>query len=395
MSFSIEMKRLHVLAVVTGFFLISGCYGFRGLVIDKETGTGVPGAVLTFSKENAEYVKSVTSNSTGFYIIDLPLGRYWVTCGHRDYEDYTTHPGFFVVTGRGYQTGNFFLRKPVLTTVILIRHAEKMNSSADPDLSPAGEERAKSLTHVLWKAGVTGVYATSCKRSLQTVGPLADSLRLAVTQYGQDVVDEIMADHRGDVVLVASHSQSAEEIIRLFGGGSVPAIGDEYDNMFILSRTDDQTQVVDLQYGNSTPPDVQRGGHPMKTLILATPAEAGAPGAARMDDLAHVLKPAGIGRIYQNPSDHSSQSLIDDLNAPSTAYDPVRVPELVEAVRSDAAQVVLIIGQKPVIEGMLNAIGAAPFPAVYPGECDNLLVETVTPAGKVKSVNLQYGGESP
>src|SRR5438132_12240842 len=64
-------------------------------------------------------------------------------------------------------------RRPV-TTVILVRHAEKVidPNNNDPDLSLAGQARAQELARMFGDAGVNAIYATQYKRTQQTVKPL-------------------------------------------------------------------------------------------------------------------------------------------------------------------------------------------------------------------------------
>jgi phage replication-related protein YjqB (UPF0714/DUF867 family) len=88
--------------------------GFRGQVYQRKSdgsiGQNIAGVKITFTAENGTRVKSVTSTgASGFYSIELPPQRYVVTATHPDYDDYSTAPGFFVVTGKGFQTGNIFL----------------------------------------------------------------------------------------------------------------------------------------------------------------------------------------------------------------------------------------------------------------------------------------------
>src|SRR5882724_305486 len=73
--------------------------------------------------------------------------------------------------------------RPV-TTVIVVRHAEKNiePSNPDPDLSPAGQARAQELSRMFGDAGVNAIYATQYKRTQQTVKPLADKLGLPANQ---------------------------------------------------------------------------------------------------------------------------------------------------------------------------------------------------------------------
>ncbi len=88
--------------------------GFRGRVYQRKSdgsiGQNIAGVKITFTAENGTLVKSVTSaGASGLYSIELPPQRYVVTATHPDYDNYSTAPGFFVVTGKGFQTGNIFL----------------------------------------------------------------------------------------------------------------------------------------------------------------------------------------------------------------------------------------------------------------------------------------------
>ncbi|MGH9668373.1 MAG: histidine phosphatase family protein [Bryobacteraceae bacterium] len=62
---------------------------------------------------------------------------------------------------------------------ILVRHAERSSAmSADAPLSPAGEERARQLAHVLQDAKVRRIYITEVQRTQQTAQPIASRLHL-------------------------------------------------------------------------------------------------------------------------------------------------------------------------------------------------------------------------
>src|SRR5258708_35799448 len=58
-----------------------------------------------------------------------------------------------------------------LTTVIVVRHAEKKiePDNPDPDLTPTGEARAAELARMFGDAGVNAIFATLYKRTKQTV----------------------------------------------------------------------------------------------------------------------------------------------------------------------------------------------------------------------------------
>jgi len=147
-------------------------------------------------------------------------------------------------------------RRPV-TTVILIRHAEKIidPSNNDVDLSPAGLVRAQELARIFGDAGVNAIYATQYKRTQETVKPLADKLGLRVniinSKNTNDLLAQIRANSSGQTVFIAGHNNTVPEIIAALGGPKYPIIPEsEYDNLFIVTvyRTG-QAKVVKMKYG--------------------------------------------------------------------------------------------------------------------------------------------------
>src|SRR5437016_656475 len=109
-----------------------------------------------------------------------------------------------------------FFTRPV-TTVILVRHAEKVidPNNNDVDLSTAGQARAQELVRVLAGAGINAIYATQYKRTQQTAKPLADKLGLPVTQINSrstaDLITQIRTQHRGQTVFVVGHNNTIPE----------------------------------------------------------------------------------------------------------------------------------------------------------------------------------------
>jgi 2,3-bisphosphoglycerate-dependent phosphoglycerate mutase len=149
--------------------------------------------------------------------------------------------------------------RPV-TTVILIRHAEKVidPNNNDPDLSPAGQARAQELARMFGDAGINTIYATQYKRTQQTVKPLADKLGLPITQVNSkstpELLSQIRAQHRGEIIFIAGHNNSVPEIIAALGGPTYPTIPEsEYDNLYFVTvyRTG-KAKVVQMKYGAPT-----------------------------------------------------------------------------------------------------------------------------------------------
>src|SRR5713226_8294259 len=151
-------------------------------------------------------------------------------------------------------------KRPV-TTVILIRHAEKVidPNNPDVDLSPAGQTRAQELARMFGDAGINAIYATQYKRTQQTVKPLADKLGLPITQVNSkstpELLNQIRAQHRGETIFIAGHNNSVPEIIAALGGPAYPIIPEsEYDNLYVVTvyRTG-KAKVVKMKYGAPTP----------------------------------------------------------------------------------------------------------------------------------------------
>jgi 2,3-bisphosphoglycerate-dependent phosphoglycerate mutase len=148
-------------------------------------------------------------------------------------------------------------RRPV-TTVILVRHAEKIidPNNTDPDLSSAGQARAQELVRMFGDAGINAIYATQYKRTQQTVKPLADKLGLPVNQVNSkstaDLLSQIRSQHSGQVVFIAGHNNTVPEIVAALGGPTFPIIPEtEFDNLYIVTvyRTG-KAKVLKLKYGN-------------------------------------------------------------------------------------------------------------------------------------------------
>jgi hypothetical protein len=238
--------------------------GFQGgsyeRKMDGSIGPVIAGVQISFVSEDGRITRNVVTDRAGRYRIDLARGRYTVSASHTGYEIYSTAPGFFVVLGNGYQTGNIFLKRKLFTTILLTRHAEKFNNQ--DQLSAAGQARAQELVHVAQKAGVTTIFATSTNRSQQTVQPLADLLHLVPVIYNANDYNglrDLVFQHVGEVVFVAGHSDTMQPIIEAFGGDpqKLQITGDEYDNLCVITvygiGADKKTTLVNLQYGQSSP----------------------------------------------------------------------------------------------------------------------------------------------
>jgi broad specificity phosphatase PhoE len=150
-------------------------------------------------------------------------------------------------------------KPPLVTTVILVRHAEKDSEqmTGDPPLSAAGETRAKELARVLADVDVAAVYTTPYRRTEQTVAPLATALGLKPVvirsgkTYAADVAASIRTDCLGKTVVVVGHSNTTPEVMRQLGVVDPPAIPDsQYDDLFVVTMRDGTAPtLLKLRYG--------------------------------------------------------------------------------------------------------------------------------------------------
>jgi len=147
-------------------------------------------------------------------------------------------------------------RRPV-TTLILVRHAEKVidPNNPDVDLNADGQDRAQELVRMFGDSGINAIYATQYKRTQETVKPLADRLGLPINQVNAkntgDLLAHIRAQHSGQTIFVAGHNNTVPEIIAAAGGPQFPNIPEsEYDNLFIITiyRTG-KAKIVKMKYG--------------------------------------------------------------------------------------------------------------------------------------------------
>src|SRR5262245_39900432 len=170
----------------------------------------------------------------------------------------------FAILGAVVTFGYFITFRRPITTVIVVRHAEKVidPNNPDVDLSPAGQARAQEIARDFADSGINAIYATQYKRTQQTVKPLADKLGLPVTIVNSkstaDLLAQIKSQHSGQTIFIAGHNNTVPEIVAALGGPQYPIIPEsEYDNLFVVTvyRTG-KAKVVKMKYGNPSEPGV-------------------------------------------------------------------------------------------------------------------------------------------
>ena len=154
-----------------------------------------------------------------------------------------------------------------VTTVILVRHAEKASQADDTPLAPAGTERARELARVLTGVKIDAIYTTQYLRTKETAAPTATALGITPAErktgpaYAADLAKHIRTEHRGQTVLVVGHTTTTMNLLKAFGASEavlLKALGtgdttmpeSQFDNLFVLTDADGSApNVVALRYG--------------------------------------------------------------------------------------------------------------------------------------------------
>ena len=134
----------------------------------------------------------------------------------------------------------FFSVAQNITTIILIRHAEKENNSNDPSLSPAGLDRSYKLQKALPDYNPDYFYSTDYKRTQQTITPWVNATNKTITIYNADTLSAL-ANHlktqKGKTIVVVGHSNTTPQLANLLlGNEKYPSLDDAiYNKIFVIT----------------------------------------------------------------------------------------------------------------------------------------------------------------
>ena len=138
--------------------------------------------------------------------------------------------------------------------VVLVRHAEKIDSSDDPDLSTVGVVRATALASALRDARIEHVHSTDFKRTRNTSAAVASTESLDVEIYDPNDLAGLATKLKesGGRHLVVGHSNTTPQLVELLGGDPGEPIDEpsEYDRMYVITISPDGTvHSMTLRYG--------------------------------------------------------------------------------------------------------------------------------------------------
>lgn len=126
------------------------------------------------------------------------------------------------------------------TTLIIVRHAEKITTGDDPGLTSVGQDRADRLAQLLERQPVAAVYSTPYNRTRLTGAPTAMANDMEVIEYdpsdAEGFLSEVLNKHSGETILITGHSNTVPAMVNLLTGSSLDNFEDsDYGNLFVIT----------------------------------------------------------------------------------------------------------------------------------------------------------------
>ena len=147
-----------------------------------------------------------------------------------------------------------------ITQITIVRHADIIGG-ANPSLTAAGVLRAEALRDRYTNSNIAAVYSTRANRTIQTATPIALAHELEIITYSRtaEVVELVLNDHPGELVVIVGHSNTVGPIAEEFGadlptGFSHPIDELDFDNMLlVLVNADGDASAFHTTYGTASP----------------------------------------------------------------------------------------------------------------------------------------------
>lgn len=139
------------------------------------------------------------------------------------------------------------------TTIVLVRHAENLPDDEDPGLSEAGLAHAETLAEMLEYAGLAAIYVSEARRTRETATQVAAATgvapRMIPAEKRSRLLRRLKWRHRGEVVLVVAHSNTAPAIAEGLGAPIGVVEADDYSGLWIITYSRLRgTRLLKLRY---------------------------------------------------------------------------------------------------------------------------------------------------
>ena len=119
-------------------------------------------------------------------------------------------------------------------TVVLVRHAERLDDSGDSPLNDVGQERVERLRTLLADVDFTHVHSTNLTRTRDTASPIAEDDGVELIFYSPGELEQLAETIRATPGrhLVSGHSNTTPQLAEALGGAAHGPIDEmEYDRL--------------------------------------------------------------------------------------------------------------------------------------------------------------------
>lgn len=128
-------------------------------------------------------------------------------------------------------------KSPAITSLIIVRHAEKKNETDTTTLTTAGYDRSQRLATLLTNTNLSAIYTTPFVRVRQTAEPTAKQKNLSMQDYTPheiSEIDRIITSNLGKTVLIVGHSNTIPNILNHYTGSVLENLSN-YNDIFVLN----------------------------------------------------------------------------------------------------------------------------------------------------------------
>ncbi len=155
----------------------------------------------------------------------------------------------------GSRTALPALRDTNITTLFLVRHAEKIDNTDESDLTPEGHKRAKKLALLMKSVPLAYVATTKYTRVLNTVGPAATEQAAPFLTYSpktiQPFLTNLLKREKGKNILVGGHSNTIPECLNVLTNTKnykdIPH--ETYDRFYVVQlKAIGDAEIMELRY---------------------------------------------------------------------------------------------------------------------------------------------------
>jgi 2,3-bisphosphoglycerate-dependent phosphoglycerate mutase len=127
-----------------------------------------------------------------------------------------------------------------VTTIIVVRHAEKDTIGNDPELSVVGKQRAERLPKSFPGITPDAFYSTNYIRTKATLAPWAATGQKTIELYYPSKLPELaemLRQQKGKTIVVSGHSNTVPPLVNLLISEEKydNLKDDEYDKIFVVT----------------------------------------------------------------------------------------------------------------------------------------------------------------